>query len=112
MIEAIKHSIVQLQISKEGLAEPVMNGHVHDQPLITDGANFGHFSGSPRTDDQLAASAEESVPETSYSSSEDEEFFDAEGEGKNDSKTKNNDEGGETSSVTSHKPTVISTEED
>ena len=34
---------------QEGLIEPAINGHVYDQPLITDGANFGHFSGSPRT---------------------------------------------------------------
>ncbi|GFN95200.1 oxysterol-binding protein [Plakobranchus ocellatus] len=46
MIEAIKHSIVQLQISKESLRSPVLNGTIHDPPLITDSANFSHYSGS------------------------------------------------------------------
>ncbi|RUS80959.1 hypothetical protein EGW08_011279 [Elysia chlorotica] len=141
MIEAIKHSIVQLQISKESLKEPVMNGTLHDPPLLTDEANFSHYSPSrsvvpsqssedvsqiPQADkpslatqasvslpnlsctedsnnqcdllvthhhflvesdhhkclhlldDNLPASVVETVPVTSYSSSEDEEFYDAE----------------------------------
>ncbi|KAH9523689.1 Oxysterol-binding protein- protein 9 [Bulinus truncatus] len=82
MIEAIKHSIIQLQISKESLKEPVVNGTFHNAgPLITDGANFSHYGASPRqeTDDTLTlAAGEESFPATSYSSSEDEEFYDAE----------------------------------
>ncbi|KAK3746140.1 hypothetical protein RRG08_003579 [Elysia crispata] len=44
MIEAIKHSIVQLQISKESLRAPVLNGTIHDPPLLTDAANFSHYS--------------------------------------------------------------------
>ncbi|KAI8774263.1 oxysterol-binding protein-related protein 9 isoform X1 [Biomphalaria glabrata] len=114
MIEAIKHSIIQLQISKENLKEPVVNGTLHNAgPLITDGANFSHYSASPRQvvpslstenickesrpgqkyltaqtsislpnlscpDETLNASAVDSFPVTSYSSSEDEEFYDAE----------------------------------
>ncbi|XP_059151876.1 oxysterol-binding protein-related protein 9-like isoform X2 [Physella acuta] len=113
MIEAIKHSIVQLQIAKENLKEPVVNGALHDPPLITDDANYGHYSPTPRqvmpslssenvsqacktahpqlsaqtsislpnlacTDDTLTVTVGESIPVTSYSSSEDEEFYDAE----------------------------------
>ncbi|KAK7503994.1 hypothetical protein BaRGS_00004726 [Batillaria attramentaria] len=43
MIEAIKHAIVNLQISKESLKEPVLNGSAHVLPPITTEANFNHF---------------------------------------------------------------------
>ncbi|XP_050400824.1 oxysterol-binding protein-related protein 9 [Patella vulgata] len=118
MIEAIKHTIMMLQISKESLKEPVLNATY--PPLITESANFTHF-GSQKTavtslsaenidqaqdvltDDSLSASVSlpnlatpvitenlqdgearllheivESPPATSYSSSEDDEFYDAE----------------------------------
>ncbi|GFR90017.1 oxysterol-binding protein [Elysia marginata] len=102
MIEAIKHSIVQLQISKESLKTPVLNGTIHDPPLMTDAANFSHYSSSrsgqrrratfqgqsavsnrescrnETKDDNLPSPVGETVPVTSYSSSEDEEFYDAE----------------------------------
>ncbi|KAK3090477.1 hypothetical protein FSP39_012173 [Pinctada imbricata] len=120
MIEAIKHSIVMLQISKESLKGPVMNGTMHE-PIMTVNADYDHFgagagpyvvyngihtSGRPSsslTDGiELGVEAVTSqslsvhpsspqqvgdersevdavpVPETSYSSSEDEDFFDAE----------------------------------
>ncbi|BFZ16457.1 hypothetical protein BsWGS_19495 [Bradybaena similaris] len=79
MIEAIKHSIVQLQISKENLRQPLLfNGAMHDTPLLTDEANFSHYSSAPCQDDSSPVPTEEAVPVTSYSSSEDEEFYDAE----------------------------------
>uniref|UniRef100_A0A0B6ZH51 Oxysterol-binding protein n=1 Tax=Arion vulgaris TaxID=1028688 RepID=A0A0B6ZH51_9EUPU len=79
MIEAIKHSIGQLQISKDNFRNsPLLNGSVNDAPLLTDEANFSHYSSSSRQDDNSPTPAEETVPVTSYSSSEDEEFYDAE----------------------------------
>ncbi|XP_052243757.1 oxysterol-binding protein-related protein 9-like isoform X2 [Dreissena polymorpha] len=121
MIEAIKHSIVMLQISKETLKEPLLNGTMHTSheplgPSLTLGADFDYFSNSPKNkgdkflgkgdDPSVGASygmngasgglpslgqtqcdsdaelAEEAttVPATSYSSSEDEDFYDAEEE--------------------------------
>ncbi|OWF54381.1 Oxysterol-binding protein-related protein 9 [Mizuhopecten yessoensis] len=62
MIEAIKHAIMMLQIAKESLKGPVMNGTMHE-PVLTTG------------DEDRSSTT---VPETSYSSSEDEDFFDAE----------------------------------
>ncbi|XP_053393920.1 oxysterol-binding protein-related protein 9-like isoform X2 [Mercenaria mercenaria] len=113
MIEAIKHSIVMLQISKETLKEPLLNGTMHE-PVLTQGADFDYYSSgaqpvgstSRSTTPDLSESAvlngdmnlvssggitppeneldlrepERSVPATSYSSSEDEDFFDAEEE--------------------------------
>eukprot|EP00105_Crassostrea_gigas_P005452 XP_011419068.1 PREDICTED: oxysterol-binding protein-related protein 9-like isoform X1 [Crassostrea gigas] len=109
MIEAIKHSIVMLQISKESLNGPVMNGSVHEA-ILTSGADFNHFGGTgeipgksrrptelhvpdvvmvtpPFLDTPASVDGDPStsvspvsprVPETSYSSSEEEDFFDAE----------------------------------
>ncbi|XP_060083643.1 oxysterol-binding protein-related protein 9-like isoform X3 [Ylistrum balloti] len=74
MIEAIKHAIVMLQIAKESLKGPVMNGTMHEAVLTT-GADFDHFG---RRGDDNSNSTSTTVPETSYSSSEDEDFFDAE----------------------------------
>lgn len=109
MIEAIKHSIVMLQISKETLKEPLLNGTMHE-PVLTQGADFDHYSRVPKPEstsrsitpdfsesaviDDMPLGAtggitppegdmdlpdqERIVPVTSYSSSEDEDFFDAE----------------------------------
>nr|XP_022314762.1 oxysterol-binding protein-related protein 9-like isoform X1 [Crassostrea virginica] len=109
MIEAIKHSIVMLQISKESLNGPVMNGSVHEA-ILTSGADFNHFGATaeisgkkgrptelrvpdvvmvtpPCLDTPASIDADPSsslspvsprVPERSYSSSEEEDFFDAE----------------------------------
>ncbi|KAK3579132.1 hypothetical protein CHS0354_022152 [Potamilus streckersoni] len=123
MIEAIKHSIVMLQISKESLKEPVMNGSMHE-PILTHEADFDYFCVAPSKREELQhvdyimeagdgdvrvsgpCKADQSgnnvdlafagntevqdyfethtesatVPATSYSSSEDEYFFDAEEE--------------------------------
>ncbi|WAR24424.1 OSBL9-like protein, partial [Mya arenaria] len=82
MIEAIKHSIVMLQISKETLKEPLLNGAIHGPvgPSLTQEADFDYFSNSPKQAesdvDQIVA--DEGQPVTSYSSSEDEDFYDAE----------------------------------
>ncbi|XP_060555680.1 LOW QUALITY PROTEIN: oxysterol-binding protein-related protein 9-like [Ruditapes philippinarum] len=112
MIEAIKHSIVMLQISKETLKEPLLNGTMHE-PVLTMGADFDYYSSgaqpigstsrsttpdinepailngdlnhesmggiTPENGDDLPET-EPSVPATSYSSSEDEDFYDAEEE--------------------------------
>ncbi|XP_069126896.1 oxysterol-binding protein-related protein 9-like isoform X2 [Argopecten irradians] len=111
MIEAIKHAIVMLQIAKESLKGPVMNGTMHEA-VLTSGADFDHFgrrasqrdnshycgipaslsaesidlnsslpipetsTSTPLPRDENSSSI--AVPETSYSSSEDEDFFDAE----------------------------------
>ncbi|XP_061192653.1 oxysterol-binding protein-related protein 9-like [Saccostrea echinata] len=81
MIEAIKHSIVMLQISKESLNGPVMNGSVHEA-ILTTGADFNHFGATGIMSEADLSSTTSPisprVPETSYSSSEDEEFFEAE----------------------------------
>ncbi|PVD23588.1 hypothetical protein C0Q70_16860 [Pomacea canaliculata] len=85
MIEAIKHAIISLQISKESLKEPVLNGSPHGTPL-TDEANFDHFTASSAQSVERTARSSISsftgdslvVPHTSYSSSEDDEFYDAE----------------------------------
>ncbi|XP_076462615.1 oxysterol-binding protein-related protein 9-like [Babylonia areolata] len=91
MIEAIKHAIVMLQISKESLKEPVLNGTLHDPPGMDEEANFNHYgavatldsppssgtSSSPKFSPRGSGSSNPAVPHTSYSSSED-EFYDAE----------------------------------
>lgn len=81
MIEAIKHSIVMLQISKESLNGPVMNGSVHEA-ILTSGADFNHFGATAEISDADPSSSlspvSPRVPERSYSSSEEEDFFDAE----------------------------------
>ncbi|XP_052775129.1 oxysterol-binding protein-related protein 9-like [Mya arenaria] len=122
MIEAIKHSIVMLQISKETLKEPLLNGAIHGPvgPSLTQEADFDYFSNSPKQAEGLPTAgigkgdneevgaaaafngavgvlpplgtaglmpgesdvdqivADEGQPVTSYSSSEDEDFYDAE----------------------------------
>ncbi|XP_067678060.1 oxysterol-binding protein-related protein 9-like isoform X1 [Haliotis asinina] len=121
LVEAIKHTIVMLQITKESLKEPILNGSPHDQLLLTNDANFSHFGDIKRqvpaslsTDNieqavDVANDAPVSsstslpniaipsgttlgppivtdttlnggtgIPDVSYSSSEDEEFYDAE----------------------------------
>lgn len=85
MIEAIKHSIVMLQISKESLKGPVMNGTMHEQ-LLTQNADFEHFSTleADNLEEALTESpalstpSSSTMPEVSYSSSDDDDFFDAE----------------------------------
>ncbi|KAK7100042.1 oxysterol-binding protein-related protein 9-like isoform X2 [Littorina saxatilis] len=87
MIEAVKHAIVMLQIAKESLKEPVLNGSLHGLPL-TEEANFDHFKMrvpiprvpcSPEDPTMKTDVTEDySVPCTSYSSSDDDEFYDAE----------------------------------
>ncbi|XP_052066520.1 oxysterol-binding protein-related protein 9-like isoform X2 [Mytilus californianus] len=98
MIEAIKHAIVMLQISKESLKGPVMNGSMHES-ILTNDADYDYFgtgktAGSSnfrhnrvigiKPSVQTLSPEEETlpptdtVPERSYSSSEDEDFYDAE----------------------------------
>ncbi|XP_076440385.1 oxysterol-binding protein-related protein 9-like isoform X2 [Babylonia areolata] len=99
MIDAIKHAIVMLQIAKKGfqkkmesVKEPVLNGTANE-PALTEDANFDHFKPPEAEDELLAvsvghssygkAAAEddeslENFPTTSYSSSDDDEFYDAE----------------------------------
>ncbi|XP_071120773.1 oxysterol-binding protein-related protein 9-like isoform X1 [Mytilus edulis] len=99
MIEAIKHAIVMLQISKESLKGPVMNGSMHES-ILTNDADYDYFgsgkiAGSSnfrrnrvigiKPSVQTLSPDEESLPQTdtvmperSYSSSEDEDFYDAE----------------------------------
>ncbi|KAL4236704.1 Oxysterol-binding protein-related protein 9 [Mactra antiquata] len=78
MIEAIKHSIVMLQISKETLKEPLLNGTMHE-PVLTMEADFDYYGNQGSTaKSDILPEQEHSVPVTSYSSSEDEDFFDAE----------------------------------
>ncbi|XP_035825242.1 oxysterol-binding protein-related protein 9 isoform X2 [Aplysia californica] len=109
-----RYNIIKVT-ADENLREPVLNGTINDGPMITDGANYGHFSGAARSvmpslstenvcqasqaekpqlcsqtsislpnlacpDDDLPVPVvvNEAVPATSYSSSEDEEFYDAE----------------------------------
>ena len=105
-IEAIKHAIVMLQISKESLKGPVMNGSMHESIMTHDadfdyfgpGRKHGHICSSasynishnniigvnklskqtlPLEEDN-APSQTDTVPERSYSSSEEEDFYDAE----------------------------------
>ncbi|XP_041358161.1 oxysterol-binding protein-related protein 9-like isoform X2 [Gigantopelta aegis] len=128
MVEAIKHAIVMMQITKgklfppkiESLKEPILNGTLVDLPLLTSEANFNHFDrlkppvpssvssdnvcveqgidvvhsmggkGTSLPNINLAAEKAHDVtenldvkgdgliPEVSYSSSDDEEFYDAE----------------------------------
>ncbi|XP_076104118.1 oxysterol-binding protein-related protein 9-like isoform X4 [Mytilus galloprovincialis] len=73
MIEAIKHAIVMLQISKESLKGPVMNGSMHES-ILTNDADYDYFG----TEDEALPQTDTVVPERSYSSSEDEDFYDAE----------------------------------
>ncbi|VDI83501.1 oxysterol-binding protein-related protein 9/10/11 [Mytilus galloprovincialis] len=99
MIEAIKHAIVMLQISKESLKGPVMNGSMHES-ILTNDADYDYFgtgkiAGSSNfrrnrvigikpsvqtlsPEDEALPQTDTVVPERSYSSSEDEDFYDAE----------------------------------
>ncbi|XP_076104101.1 oxysterol-binding protein-related protein 9-like isoform X2 [Mytilus galloprovincialis] len=95
MIEAIKHAIVMLQISKESLKGPVMNGSMHES-ILTNDADYDYFgTGSSNfrrnrvigikpsvqtlsPEDEALPQTDTVVPERSYSSSEDEDFYDAE----------------------------------
>ncbi|CAG5121302.1 unnamed protein product, partial [Candidula unifasciata] len=146
MIEAIKHSIVQLQISKENLKQPLLlNGSFHDATLLTDEANFSHYSSAPcqvmsslstenvcrasqldkvhlstqtsislpnlsYSDDSSPTPADETVPVTSYSSSEDEEFYDAEDQ--KSPKSEPGKHGGEDNPAENLPAAIISAEED
>ncbi|ESP05462.1 hypothetical protein LOTGIDRAFT_181302 [Lottia gigantea] len=61
MIEAIKHSIMMLQISKESLKEPVINSAFTP---ITQTANFSHF-GSPKPGGTKTSLSSENIDKTS-----------------------------------------------
>ncbi|XP_063441837.1 oxysterol-binding protein-related protein 9-like isoform X2 [Mytilus trossulus] len=77
MIEAIKHAIVMLQISKESLKGPVMNGSMHES-ILTNDADYDYFGTGKIADEESLPQTDTVVPERSYSSSEDEDFYDAE----------------------------------
>ncbi|XP_071120798.1 oxysterol-binding protein-related protein 9-like isoform X4 [Mytilus edulis] len=77
MIEAIKHAIVMLQISKESLKGPVMNGSMHES-ILTNDADYDYFGSGKIADEESLPQTDTVMPERSYSSSEDEDFYDAE----------------------------------
>ncbi|KAL8584605.1 hypothetical protein ACOMHN_002335 [Nucella lapillus] len=85
MIEAIKHAIVMLQISKESLKEPLLNGTLHELPLTAetilvprlDMSSIGTAASLSKPPTPKISNDDIEVPSTSYSSSED-EFYDAE----------------------------------